>query len=151
MLVKRIDRTFPFPEVRTDFDRLFRLFDTPFSPLAEMKPAAGDWNPHLEIAQTEDHVIVKAELPGVEVDDIDVTVEGDMLTIAGHKEETREEKDENVFLSERVFGEFKRTVTLPCRVKEEGIDARFNNGILKIRLARKEIAKLKKIPIKNGK
>lgn len=150
MLVKRIDRTFPFPEARTDFDRLVRMFDTPFAPVTEIKPAAGDWNPTLEIAQTEDRIIVKAELPGVDPDNIEVTVEGDVLTIAGHKEEAREEQDENVFLSERIFGEFKRMVTLPCRVKDEGVDARFNHGVLKIRLKRKEAAKLKKIPIKNG-
>lgn len=148
MLVKRQDNAFPIADIRPNFERLFRMFETPYDTLAEFKPTTGGWNPTLEVSQTDNHLIVNVELPGVDKNDMEITVEGDLLTVAGHKEDLREEKLENVFHSERKYGEFKRIVSLPYHVKDEGIDATFEKGVLKIKLARKDIVRTQRIPIK---
>ena len=148
MLVKRIDRAFPFTDMRTDLDRIFKAFDSPFHSITECRNGANGWIPSLEVSQTEDHLIVSAELPGVDPDKIDITVEGDVLTIAGSKEEIREEKIENVFHTERSFGEFKRGVTLPFAVEDDGVEATFDHGVLTIRLARQENNRTRRIPVR---
>lgn len=150
MLVKRIDRAFPFTDMRNDLDRLFKAFDTPFHSITECKAGGKGWIPSLEVSQTDDHLIVNAELPGVDPEKIDITVEGDVLTIAGSKEEVREEKGENVFHTERTFGEFKRALTLPFAVEDDGVEATFQNGVLSIKLARAEVSKTRRIPVRTN-
>ena len=150
MLVKRIDRAFPFTDMRSDLDRIFKAFDSPFHSITECKNGAKGWIPSLEVSQTDDHLLVSAELPGVDPENIDITVEGDVLTIAGSKEEVREEKGENVFHTERTFGEFKRAVTLPFPVEDDGVEATFEHGVLTVRLARQEAARTRKIPVRTN-
>ena len=97
---------------------------------------------------TKDSVTIKAELPGVEAKDLDISVSGDVLTIKGEKRQEREEKDEHRHLVERSYGAFSRMVRLPAPVASDKAKASFKSGVLTITLPKTEEAKRKAIPIK---
>jgi HSP20 family protein len=90
---------------------------------------------------------IKAELPGLEAKDLDVSVSGDVLTIKGEKEHEKEEKDEQRHVIERSYGAFVRMVRLPAPVAQDQIKASFKNGVLTISLPKTEEAKQKAIPV----
>ena len=92
--------------------------------------------------------MVKAELPGLEAKDVELTLTDDILTIRGEKKEEKEEKDEHRFFVERYCGTFERRIKLPTLVKTDMIDATFAKGILTINLPKSEEAKTKEIKIK---
>jgi HSP20 family protein len=106
--------------------------------------------------ETPDEVVVRAEMPGLDKDSIDVKVRGNYLIIKGVKKQENKEEKENVFFSESFYGEFQRVIPLPVEVKEEGIEAIYDKGILEIRLpkadsARKEVKIIVKEPEKDEK
>lgn len=105
--------------------------------------------PPIDIYQDKDNVIVKAELPGLTKDDIEVNVVGSILTIKGEKRREKEVKEEDFYQSERSYGGFVRTVELPVDVKFDQADAKFKDGILEIKLPKTEEVKekTKSIPI----
>jgi HSP20 family protein len=105
------------------------------------------FTPSIDIYSEEDALVVKADLPGVKEDDIEITVNDGVLTIKGQREEEKTEKAENCVRSERVFGSFMRQFTLPKQVDVDKIKATFNNGVLEINLPYSETAKEKKIAI----
>jgi len=110
--------------------------------------AFGAGGPAVDMYQTADDVIVKATVPGLAPEDIDVSITGDTLTIKGEfKEEDKVEKDQYVY-QERRFGQFCRQMTLPTRVKHDKAKADFENGVLTLRLPKAEEAKPKSIKIK---
>lgn len=112
------------------------------------KFAIEDWQPSVDISETKDTLLVKAELPGVDAKDVSVTLSGDMLTIKGEKKQEKEKKDEHYYCSESFSGSFQRTIRLPINIKTDKIDATFNKGILQIALPKTEEAKKKEIEIK---
>jgi HSP20 family protein len=131
--------------LRREMDRLFdRFFESPWAEL----PALGDWTPALDVTEGKDAVIVKAELPGVESKDVSVSLEGDMLTIKGEKEQKKEEKDERLHRVERSWGAFMRSVRLPTPVDGGKVTATFKNGVITITLPKAAGAKGTTIPIK---
>ncbi len=138
----------PFGELtsfRREMDRLFeRFFGEP--PGLELLGMA--WAPRLDVTETKDSLVVKAELPGLEVKDLDISVSGNTLTIKGEKQHEKEEKDEHHYLIERSYGAFSRMVELPAPVAADKIKAAFKNGVLTITLPKTEEAKRKAIPIK---
>jgi HSP20 family protein len=91
---------------------------------------------------------VKAEVPGLEPKDIDISLSDGLLTIKGEKKQEREEKEENYHLVERSYGSFARSIRLPNEVQSDKIDASYKNGVLKIVLPKSEEAKKKEIKIK---
>jgi HSP20 family protein len=126
-------------------DRLFeRFFDSPWAEL----PALGEWNPALDVTEGKDAVTVKAELPGVDAKDVGVSLEGDVLTIKGEKEQKKEEKDERQHRVERSWGAFMRSVRLPAPVDNSKVTASFKNGVVTITLPKAAGAKGTTIPIK---
>jgi len=131
--------------LRRDMDRLFeRLLESPWSEL----PAMGDFTPALDVSEGKDAITVKAELPGMEPKDIAVTLEGDMLTIKGEKEDKKEDKDERRHRVERSWGAFVRRVQLPATVDGGKVNAAFKNGVVTITLPKAAGAKGTMIPIK---
>ena len=92
------------------------------------------WLPAIEISETMDKVIVRAELPGLEAKDVAVSMSGDLLTIKGEKKQEEEEKDEHFHYAERYYGSFQRSARLPVSVEVDKVEATFNRGILKITL-----------------
>jgi HSP20 family protein len=104
--------------------------------------------PAVDVYQEQDDIVVKAELPGMDKDNIDVIVSDHLLTIKGEKKKEEEVKEENYYRSERSQGSFVRTVELPADVKSDQVKATFKNGLLEIHLPKTEDAKKKEIKIK---
>lgn len=108
------------------------------------------WTPTLDVKETSDAVVVRAELPGVDPKDLDITVTGDLLTLQGKKEERTEQKDENWFRTECRYGQFRRSILLPEGVDAENVQADFKHGVLSIELKKTADAQAKRIPIKGS-
>jgi HSP20 family protein len=117
-----------------------------WTPLA--RRLSEEWWPSVDMSETKDNFIVKAELPGLEAKDVDVSISGDVLTIKGEKKKEEEEKDEHHHSVERYYGSFQRSFRLPSNVKSDKVDATFDKGILKVTLPKVEEAKKKKIEVK---
>jgi HSP20 family protein len=126
-------------------DRLFeRFFESPWAEL----PALGDWTPAVDVTEGKEAITVKAELPGVDPKDINVALEGDLLTIKGEKEQKKEEKDERQHRIERTYGAFMRSVRLPAAVEGGKVSAAFKNGVVIVTLPKAPGAKGTTIPVK---
>src|SRR5574337_1836144 len=110
-------------------DEMNKLFDS-FSQRGVT--ARTGWAPPLDISETDENIIVKAEIPGIEPKDIDISVSGDTLTIKGEKKTEKEEKRKNYHFMERTYGNFSRSVVLPMSVKFEQVKAEYKKGILEI-------------------
>jgi HSP20 family protein len=108
----------------------------------------GEWYPSLDVAETKNDVVVKAEVPGMDPKDIDISLSDGILTIKGEKKQEREEKEEDYRLIERNYGSFARSVQLPKGVQSDKINASYKNGVLKVVLPKSEEAKKKEIKIK---
>lgn len=106
------------------------------------------WNPAVEMRESKDSIVVIADLPGVAKEDIDVSVHGDQLTVKGEKKQEKEDKDKGYVRTERFYGSFTRSVTLPCEVDASRVDASYKDGVLKLVLPKKEEAKPKQIQVK---
>lgn len=139
----------PFGEltnIRNEMNELLNRF------LGESRPSLrrGEewWQPLVDISETEDNVLVKAELPGLGPKDVNISLLGDTLTIKGEKKTEKEEKEEQYHFVERYEGTFQRTFRLPANIKRDQIDATFDKGILKISIPKTEETKAKQIEIK---
>lgn len=107
----------------------------------------GEWTPSLDVSETKDKVVVKAEVPGVDPKEIEVSLSNGVLTIKGERKQEREEKDENYHLIERSYGSFSRSLRLPAEVQEGDVKANYKDGVLKITFPKTERAKEKEIKI----
>lgn len=107
-----------------------------------------EWVPSVDISETKDNFVIKAELPGLEANDVKVAVSGDLLTIKGEKKKEEEEKDEHHYCAERYYGAFQRVFQVPAGVKGDKVDATFKKAVLKVALPKAEEAKKKEIEIK---
>jgi len=107
-----------------------------------------EWSPPLDVSETDDAVLVKVEIPGIDAKDLDISVAGDVLTIRGERKEEVHEKGRNFHRVERRYGAFTRTLTLPAVVDPDHVDAKARAGVLEIRLPKKEEAKARRVPIK---
>ncbi len=134
-----------------EFDRFFNgLLARPLFTLQSEENEAFDWAPPIDLSETETHVLVRAEAPGVDPKDLDITISENVLSIAGEKEETVSEEKENYHRSERRFGAFVRRVTLPCEVNAEDVHAQSKGGVLTIKLPKRAATKPKKIAVHSG-
>jgi HSP20 family protein len=126
-------------------DKLWDRFsgETPFA-----KTFGETWLPSVDISETKDNFVVKAELPGLEAKDVNVSISGDVLTIKGEKKTEEEEKDEHYHCVERYSGSFQRVFQLPSGVKTDMIEATFDKGVLNVTLPKVEEARKKEIDIK---
>jgi len=129
-------------EMNRMFDNVFR-FDT-----RDADAEFTAWTPAVDIAEHDDQFVVKVELPGVNKDEVKITLENNILTIRGEKKQEKETKKENYHRVERSYGSFQRSFTLPTTVKSDKIDAVYKDGILQIALPKAEEAKPKQIEVK---
>jgi HSP20 family protein len=106
-----------------------------------------EWSPSLDVSETDGKIEVKAELPGLEAKDIDVSVSGDLLTLRGEKAEDVKKEDEKFFFRECYSGAFQRTVRLPTEVDPENVSANFKNGVLTIEMPKSKAASSRKIEV----
>jgi HSP20 family protein len=108
----------------------------------------GRMMPSLDLSETDAGIDVRMDVPGIKPDDIDIQLSGNLLTISGHRKEEKEEKGRTFHRVERRSGSFSRTLTLPCAVKEDKVDAQYHDGVLTINMQKTEEAKSRKIKIK---
>ncbi|MDY0039244.1 MAG: Hsp20/alpha crystallin family protein [Desulforhabdus sp.] len=104
--------------------------------------------PAFDISEADDHIVVRADLPGIDAKDLDINLSGNVLSISGEKKKEEEQRGENYYSIEKQFGSFCRTLTLPAEVKEEGIEATYEDGVLRLMIPKVESAKRKKIEVK---
>ena len=142
----------PFRDFDSIVDEMNSIFSSPISKYFDrsMGEFANTWAPPIDVIDKDDHLEVKADLPGLDKKDIDVSLHGDVLLIKGSKEVTKDEDKDGYVFSERSFGSFSRSVSLPSSVDASKIDASYKDGVLHLNIPKKEEEKSKgtKIDIK---
>jgi len=139
----------PFREFSTLQDRMNRLFsDVRTRPVwAEEEMAQGTWVPPVDIYETAEAIVLKAELPGIGKENLNVEVKDNTLTLRGEKKFEKEVKEENYYRVERSYGMFQRAFALPSTVQSDKVRAKFKDGVLEISLPKAEEAKPKQIKV----
>jgi HSP20 family protein len=131
--------------MRREMDRLLERF---FEGEGGELESVGEWRPKLDLTETKDAVVVKAEIPGVEQKDIQVSLQEGVLTIKGEKQREKEEKTDRYHRVERSYGTFVRSLRLPAAVESDKVTATFKDGLLAVTLPKAPTAKGATIPVK---
>jgi HSP20 family protein len=124
-----------------------RLFENFFERGPRAFGELGAWEPAVEVADTKDAVVVKAQVPGISKDNLQVNVTDDTLTLKGEMKEEEKKEEKNYVRREFRYGAFSRTVTLPAAVQADKAQAQLKEGVLEITIPKSEQAKVKQIPI----
>lgn len=113
-----------------------RFFENMFGGLTRPWVQQGDrlawWSPTVDVVSREGNLVIRADLPGVKLEDVEITLDNDVLTISGERKVEREEDGDDYRIRERSYGSFRRSMTLPDGVDEEMIHARFEDGVLEV-------------------
>ena len=125
-----------------------RLFDRFFEPRADEFLALGEWAPSLDLSETKDAPVVKAEIPGMDPKEVQLSLQEQLLIIKGEKKQEKEEKDERLHRVERTYGAFTRAIRLPVAVDAGKVAATFKNGVLTVTLPKMAAARGTMIPVK---
>src|ERR1041384_2031360 len=128
-------------------DEIDRLFDSPLTELTRTAPLLSGWAPALDVYDEKDQFVVKAELPGMKKEDIEVSFHDGGLSISGERKSETKHEDDEVYRAERFFGRFQRTVSLPTPVAVDKAKASYKDGLLTITLPKTEEAKPKHIDV----
>jgi HSP20 family protein len=143
----------PVRELDTIQNEMNRLFNTFFE-----SPAPGNagattlrrWLPPMDLVETDDDFVLRADLPGLSESDVNIELEGNVLTISGERKAEHEERKEGYYRVERASGQFARSLTLPEGVNPEGVRANFDRGVLEVRIPKPEARKPRKVEISVG-
>jgi HSP20 family protein len=147
--MSNLTRWDPFREMvawRNAMDRMFENALT--TPAMTWQPMS--WDLALDVSETGDEFLVKASLPGIDPQDVDVTFENNVLTIQGEIKEEKNVEEQRYHLRERRYGSFRRSVTLPASVKAEAIEASYEQGVLTLHLPKAEEVRPKRILVQTG-
>jgi HSP20 family protein len=128
-------------------DEIDRLFESPLAELARSSQLLSGWTPALDIFEDKDNVIVKAELPGMKREEIQVSLHDGSLSISGERKSESKHEDAEVYRAERFVGRFQRTVSLPTPVAADKVKAQYKDGILTVTLPKTEEAKPRQIEV----
>ncbi len=143
----------PFRELRGLQDEMNRLFSSSFS---RSNAGEGDqimrgaWNPSVDIFENQNQIVLEAELPGIKPEDVEISIENNVLTLHGERKFEKKDEGDNFHRVERSYGSFTRSFTLPPTVSSENAIAEFENGVLRLTLAKREEAKPRRIEIKGS-
>ena len=139
----------PFREMRSLQDEVNRLFASSFSRGGdESDLMRGAWSPQVDIFENQNEIVLEAELAGMKPEDVDISIENNVLTIHGERKFEKKDESDNFHRVERSYGSFTRSFTLPPTVSSESANAEFENGVLRLTLAKREEAKPRRIEIK---
>ena len=139
----------PLRELGTLQNEMNRLFNSVF----DAPPAGGNggamrrWMPAMDLAETEEDFVLRADLPGLSEDDVKIELEDSTLTVSGERKAEHEDKGEGFYRVERAFGSFSRSLTLPQGVDPEKVSASFDRGVLEVRIPKPEQRKPRRIEI----
>jgi HSP20 family protein len=156
-IIRREDKNHPEPVSRDPFrgvvrmrDMMDRMFDdfwgTPF--LSEFREGLGGFIPNVDVSESDKKVIVRADVPGIDPDKIDVEVTEDSITLSGKLDKSEEEKGENYYRIERRYGEFSREFLFPSRINPDSVNAESKDGVLTIELDKQPSEQRKKVSVK---
>lgn len=145
-MAKHLSTWDPFREMVSLRDELDRLFDSVFGRFPRERGEIY-WAPPLDIEEIGEAVVVRVELPGMNKEDIKISLSGDTLTISGERKQEIEKKGKTYYRTERAYGKFQRTVTLPTEVEGDKAKATYRAGVLELVLPKSEKAKAKEISI----
>ncbi len=141
----------PFRDLRTLQDEMNRLFSGTFSRGGSQDEVLrGAWSPSVDIFENKNEIVLEAELPGMSAEDVNISIENNVLTLHGERKFEKKDEGDNFHRVERSYGSFTRSFTLPPTVSSENANAEFNNGVLRLTLAKREEAKPRRIEIKAG-
>ena len=136
----------PLPEWVAMNDRLNRTLNDPYT--APTQEAFGTWAPPVDIFEKNDHFVIRAEVPGVQKEDMDVRADNGVLTLRGERKQDTQVGEENAYRLERVYGMFTRSFSLPTTVDTAKVTATYKDGILEVSVPKVETARPKQIEIK---
>ncbi len=134
-------------ELQEDMNRLFDL-SLARLPRQLEEVSNAEWLPAVDVIDEKDKLRIKADLPGVDKDNVEINIEDGILTIRGERKEEKEEKDKNYYRRECFYGTFERSISLPAEVDIEKAEANYKDGVLEIILPKKEVSKPKQIKVK---
>ncbi len=143
----------PFGELRSLQNEMNCLFSSSF---LRGEGSEGDqimrgaWNPSVDIFENQNQVVLEAELPGMKSEDVEISIENNVLTLRGERSFEKKDESDNFHRVERSYGSFTRSFTLPPTVSSEDATAEFQNGVLRLTLAKREDAKPRRIEIKSA-
>jgi len=151
MAIVRWDPARELDSLQNEMNRLFSsFFETPGRAGNGDGSAARRWIPPMDLVETGDHFVLKADLPGMTESDVGIELENNVLTISGERKAEHEEKHEGYYRVERATGLFSRALTLPDGVDPEAVQASFDNGVLEVRIPKPERAKPRRVQIGVG-
>jgi HSP20 family protein len=137
--------------IQNEMNRLFNtFFDTPTTGSGGNGNTLRRWIPAMDLVESDEHFVLKADLPGLTEADVNVEVEDNVLTISGDRKAEHEDKREGYVRVERAFGAFRRSLTLPEGIDPEAVQASFENGVLEVRIPKPEERKPRKVAIQVG-
>jgi len=133
------------PVVPYDFDRVFDRMMQNWAGPASMPEL--DWNPSIDVSESDEEIVVRAEVPGVSPEDIDISVDDNNLIVSGEKKQESEEKDRNYYRVERSYGSFRRSLALPPGADVDNIKASSKDGVLSVVIPKSSDRKSRKIEV----
>jgi len=135
--------------LQNEMNRLFNtFFDTPTTGNGTATPRR--WIPAMDLVETDDHFILKADLPGLAQEDVNLEVDDNVLTVSGERKAEHEDRREGYVRVERSYGAFRRSLTLPDGVDPEGVSASFDKGVLEVRIPKPEERQPRRVAIQVG-
>jgi HSP20 family protein len=137
----------PFRELSSLQNEMNRLFNAAFDAPSGSNGTARRWTPAMDLLETDDAFVIRADLPGLSESDVAVELEDNVLTVSGERKIEREDKREGFYRVERAHGAFSRSLTLPKGVDPEAVSAAFDRGVLEVRVPKPEQRKPRKIEI----
>jgi HSP20 family protein len=147
MALVRWDPARELDTLQGEMNRLFSsFFDTPRTAGGNGAPARR-WIPAMDLVETEDHFVLKADLPGVSESDVNIELESNVLTISGERKTEHEAKKDGYYRLERSTGTFSRALTLPEGIDASAVTANFDNGVLEVRIPKPAEAKPRRVQI----
>jgi HSP20 family protein len=153
MTLIRWEPTRELQSIQSEMNRLFNTFFEPSSG-GNGNGSGGAvlrrWTPAMDLVETEQHFVLRADLPGVAEDDVKIELDDNVLTVSGERKFSQEERKEGYFRVERAFGQFSRSLTLPEGVDADSITAGFDRGVLEVHIPKPEQRKPRKVAISVG-
>ena len=140
----------PLRELSSLQSEMNRLFNTAFDQPDPPGAALRRWVPAMDLVESSDHFVLRADLPGMSEEDIQIELEDGTLTVSGERKAEHEQREEGFHRVERSFGAFSRSLTLPKGIDADAVSASFDRGVLEIRIPKPEARKPRRISIANG-
>lgn len=138
----------PFRDLRSLQDEVNRLFSTNLTRAYDDEGIArGAWNPSVDIFENKDQIVLEAELPGMKREDFDLSIENNVITLKGERRFEKKDEGDNYHRVERSYGSFTRSFTLPQSVQPENVAAEYRNGVLRVKMPKREEIKARRIEI----